>query len=175
MKPTAVMNFCPFCAHDLRSLDGEWPKTCPGCTKQHYHPVMTVVVCIVITNTGPLIIQRGIPPQQGGWAFPGGYQNFGETAQEAAARELKEEVGLDIHPKAFRFASSTLSDSGMSLLFFRTQVSGFLPETVKLCPTEVRDWKIAKTSDTLCFPSHDKELKRYYIDEEGAHWSDWST
>lgn len=32
----------------------------------------------------------------GEWSFPGGHQKFGETMEETAKRETKEEVGLDI-------------------------------------------------------------------------------
>ena len=33
----------------------------------------------------------------GEWAFPGGHLEFGETVFQTAAREVKEETGLDVH------------------------------------------------------------------------------
>lgn len=41
-----------------------------------------------------LLVQRGQPPNQGLWGFPGGKQHPGETVAEAAMRELTEETGL---------------------------------------------------------------------------------
>ena len=41
-----------------------------------------------------LLIQRGIEPFKGKWAFPGGFMNMDETAEECAKRELEEETGL---------------------------------------------------------------------------------
>lgn len=42
-----------------------------------------------------LLIERGIEPYKGQWAFPGGFLNPEETAEEGALRELREETGLD--------------------------------------------------------------------------------
>ena len=42
-----------------------------------------------------LLIERGIEPYKGRWAFPGGFLKMDETAEEGALRELKEETGLE--------------------------------------------------------------------------------
>lgn len=41
-----------------------------------------------------LLIRRGTPPLAGEWSLPGGRIEFGETAQAAALRELREETGI---------------------------------------------------------------------------------
>jgi 8-oxo-dGTP diphosphatase len=41
-----------------------------------------------------LLIQRGIEPFKGKWAFPGGFMNIDETVEDCAKRELEEETGL---------------------------------------------------------------------------------
>ena len=41
-----------------------------------------------------LLIERGIEPHKGMWAFPGGFVQMDETTEEGAMRELKEEAGL---------------------------------------------------------------------------------
>ena len=42
-----------------------------------------------------LLIQRGIAPDKNKWALPGGFIKLDESIETAAARELKEETGID--------------------------------------------------------------------------------
>jgi 8-oxo-dGTP diphosphatase len=43
-----------------------------------------------------LLVERGIEPYKGMWAFPGGFLKMDETAEEGALRELKEETDLSV-------------------------------------------------------------------------------
>jgi ADP-ribose pyrophosphatase YjhB (NUDIX family) len=45
---------------------------------------------------GIVLLQRGVEPALGKWVFPGGYVDRGESVQEAAIRETKEECLLDV-------------------------------------------------------------------------------
>ena len=49
---------------------------------------------ILLRGDDVLLIRRGRPPGAGQWSLPGGKQELGETAEEAARRELLEETGL---------------------------------------------------------------------------------
>ena len=61
------------------------------------HPSVTAD-CVIFGFDGVsikvLLIQRGIEPFKGKWAFPGGFMKIDETAEECATRELEEETGL---------------------------------------------------------------------------------
>lgn len=58
-------------------------------------PLIGVGTCILKEDT-ILIIQRGHEPDKGLWSIPGGMVGYGERTDVAAAREVKEETGLDV-------------------------------------------------------------------------------
>lgn len=49
---------------------------------------------IIEVEGGIVLIERKNPPP--GWALPGGFVDYGETIEEAAVREAREETGLDV-------------------------------------------------------------------------------
>ena len=62
------------------------------------HPSVTTD-CVIFGFDGVklkvLLVERGMAPYKGRWAFPGGFHNMDESAEEGALRELKEETGLE--------------------------------------------------------------------------------
>lgn len=66
-------------------------------TYKYPRPAVTAD-CVVIAQATRevLLIQRGIEPFKGCWAFPGGFMNMDETTEQCAVRELEEETGLRV-------------------------------------------------------------------------------
>jgi ADP-ribose pyrophosphatase YjhB (NUDIX family) len=62
------------------------------------NPVPTVDIIIEVMDgrkrRGIVLIERKNPPP--GWALPGGFVDYGETLEEAAVREAREETSLDV-------------------------------------------------------------------------------
>lgn len=55
-----------------------------------------VVAAIIKKNNQYFATQRGYGEFEGGWEFPGGKMEPGETPQDALVREIKEELDADI-------------------------------------------------------------------------------
>jgi ADP-ribose pyrophosphatase YjhB (NUDIX family) len=70
--------------------------SCPACgAPVHIYRNPFPTTDVVVLRAGRvLLIRRRNPPE--GWALPGGFVDYGESAQAAAARELKEETGLEV-------------------------------------------------------------------------------
>jgi len=70
--------------------------------KEYKHPIPTVDIIIEVEREngqeGIILIKRKNPPY--GWALPGGFVDCGESLEEAAVREAKEETSLDIRLKS---------------------------------------------------------------------------
>jgi ADP-ribose pyrophosphatase YjhB (NUDIX family) len=60
---------------------------------KHRNPIPTVDIIIEIKGQ-IVLIKRKNPPR--GWAIPGGFIDYGESAEAAAEREAKEETGLEV-------------------------------------------------------------------------------
>ncbi len=70
---------------------------CPRCGGEieiYKNPIPTVDIIIEIEGKGIILIARKNPPY--GWAIPGGFVDYGESLEEAAVREAKEETSLDV-------------------------------------------------------------------------------
>jgi 8-oxo-dGTP diphosphatase len=61
-------------------------------------PIVGIGVVVLKPPHEVLLIRRGRAPMLGRWGLPGGGQELGETAEEAARRELLEETGLRVGP-----------------------------------------------------------------------------
>jgi ADP-ribose pyrophosphatase YjhB (NUDIX family) len=89
-------NFCPICGDSLAlRSDGESDRPhCHRCSRHYYLNPVPAACCFVTHGDALLFVQRAVEPCLGQWTFPGGFVEVGETTDEAALRELREETGL---------------------------------------------------------------------------------
>ena len=77
----------------------------------HKKPSITVDIFIYNENKDFILIKRKNNPFKDCWAFPGGFVDYGETTENAAIREAKEETSIDVNlKKQFKVYSDPLRD-----------------------------------------------------------------
>lgn len=90
--------FCPVCGGRLKAtkIAGNDPErsVCSKCKFVFYLDPKVVACAIVEIGSHILLLRRGVNPQKGKWAMPGGYVDRGETVEAAAVRETSEESGI---------------------------------------------------------------------------------
>jgi ADP-ribose pyrophosphatase YjhB (NUDIX family) len=88
--------FCPRCAQPATIA---YPRSisCAHCGYGAYYNPKPVAAAIPVTQDNNIILlRRGFDPGKGLWTFPGGFVDLGETVQQAAHRETREEIDIAI-------------------------------------------------------------------------------
>ena len=121
MTPT----YCCHCAGVLapRIVEGRPRQVCTACGQTTWLDPKVAACAIPVLDGRIVLIRRGIEPSRGLWTFPGGYLDRGETVEEAAVRETREEVGLDIALDGLVGVYS-FHDSIVVVVVYSAQVTG---------------------------------------------------
>lgn len=95
-------NFCPLCGSPLQDAArfGAIRRVCPACNYVHFSDPKVAVVTFITQENRVLLVRRGVAPEEGKWALPAGYVDYGENPRDTAVRETQEETGLTIEIKS---------------------------------------------------------------------------
>jgi ADP-ribose pyrophosphatase YjhB (NUDIX family) len=89
---------CPLCSSKLKykMLDGHRRQVCLDCGFIYYQNPTPAVGVITLIDGKLVLVKRKYAPFAGMWSLPAGFMEYGETPQECAAREAKEETNLKV-------------------------------------------------------------------------------
>ena len=94
------MNFCSNCGSPVESkipAGDHLPRfVCTNCHMVHYKNPLLVLGCVPEWQNKILLCRRAIEPRLGFWTVPAGFMENGETMQQAAARECREEAMAEV-------------------------------------------------------------------------------
>jgi NAD+ diphosphatase len=86
---------CPRCGGATERIEGEWGKRCPACRYEHY-PHLHPCVIVLVRDGDRVLLARKAGWAPGRYALVAGFVDNGESLEGAVAREVKEEVGVDV-------------------------------------------------------------------------------
>jgi NAD+ diphosphatase len=86
---------CPRCGEATARIEGEWGKRCPRCAYEHYPHLHPATIVLVRDRNRVLLTRKaGWAPNR--YALVAGFVDNGESLEGCVAREIKEEVGVDV-------------------------------------------------------------------------------
>jgi len=114
--------FCPGCGS---ALEGEMPPdghlNCPACGEVVWRNPLPAVTVVVRRGAEVLLVRRSIQPRKGMFCLPGGFLELGETVEECARRELREETGLSAGRLSLLGVTTDSTEyGGIALVAFET-------------------------------------------------------
>ncbi len=130
----AEARFCPRCG---QPAEVNFPRriACSHCGYSAYYNPKPVACAIPFDDEGKVILlRRGFDPGRGLWTFPGGFVDLGESVEEAAHREIHEELGIAIELGALVGVYSR-ADDRVALIVYRALAIGqprTTPEAVEV-------------------------------------------
>jgi ADP-ribose pyrophosphatase YjhB (NUDIX family) len=151
------MIYCQRCGGETAEqlVDGRYRPVCAACGAVTYlDPKLAVAV--VIERGGKLLLGRRGPgtTEAGKWSFPAGFVERGERVEDAAIREVREEVGLNVTLGPLLGLYSETGETVILAVYPATGVEGV---PVAGDDLEALDWFSPSALPPLAF-SHDKHI-----------------
>jgi NAD+ diphosphatase len=87
--------FCAHCGHATEMIEAGHVRSCPECGRQH-HPRTDAVVIMLVLRGDDVLLGRQASWPPGRYSALAGFVEPGEALEEAVAREVQEEAGVQI-------------------------------------------------------------------------------
>ncbi|VBB44463.1 NUDIX hydrolase [uncultured Paludibacter sp.] len=100
-----MFKYCPKCGSKHFVVNNVKSKQCEDCGFVFYLNPSAACAAFIKNEEGELLVcRRGKEPAKGTLDLPGGFIDYNETAEQAMAREIKEEINGDVIKTAYVFS-----------------------------------------------------------------------
>jgi NAD+ diphosphatase len=150
--------YCGRCGAPTEPLEGEGARVCPRCRAQYFPRINPAVIMLVERGDTMLLAsnRRFVGPFYSALA---GFVEPGESLEEAVAREVWEEVGIEIDEVRYFGSQSWPFPSQLMIAFTARHRSG----EIKLQHSEIRDARWFGVTDLPRLPGR-FAIARWLID-----------
>lgn len=145
----AQHRFCGQCGAPTARQAGEHAMACPDCGLVVY-PRISPAVMVLVQDGGRLLLARSPRFKPGVFSALAGFVEPGETLEACAAREVREEVGVEIANLRYFASQPWPFPNSLMVAFFADYAGGeILPDPVEI---EAAGWFTAETLPVLPDP-----------------------
>jgi NAD+ diphosphatase len=87
--------YCSRCGMQTTGIPATWGKRCTSCNSEHY-PHIHPCAIVLVKRGNELLLTRKAEWASGRYSLVAGFLDFGESLEECAIREVREETGIEI-------------------------------------------------------------------------------
>ena len=87
--------YCSRCGAETERINASWGKRCTACNSQHF-PHIHPCAIVLVKRGNELLLTRKAEWIPGRYSLVAGFLDFGESLEECAIREVREETGIEI-------------------------------------------------------------------------------
>ena len=166
--PSNLFNYCPKCGNKDLTFNGVKVLSCPACGLDYYiNPAPAVAVVLEYPDRSIVLTRRKHEPRQGTFDLPGGFVEINESVEDAARREIFEELHVEV--SSMNYIGSFPNEYVYKGVSYYTCDMAFvcpIPEGTLLHPSDdVSEALIIKPKDIdhqqISFPSISNILRLY--------------
>ena len=152
--------YCGRCGSPTRLLKaGEFAMACPACDLLAY-PRLSPAVMVLVMRNDQLLLARSPHFPPGMFSALAGFVEAGETLEQCAAREVREEVGIEIGNLRYFHSQPWPFPNSLMVAFFADYAGGVIcPDPAEI---EAADWFARSALPQLPAPV---SIARQLIDE----------
>ncbi len=167
------MKYCSNCGEKVTEIipqgDDRLRHVCEACKTVHYQNPKIVAGCIPVWENRLLLCRRAIEPRHGLWTLPAGFMENGESTEQAASRETREEACATVENMRLYGVFSIPHINQVYMMFRADMRNGeYQPGRESL---DVQLYEKAQIPwSELAFPVVKLTLEHYFTDMEKNHF-----
>tara|TARA_R110000868_G_C10922456_1_gene765790 strand:- start:13 stop:840 length:828 start_codon:yes stop_codon:yes gene_type:complete len=150
--------FCGSCGGTMLHVSGQRAMHCQRCELQHY-PRLSPSMIVLVTRGDEILLARSPRFVSGIYSTLAGFVEAGESVEQCVAREVREEVGVEIHNVQYLSSQGWPFPHSLMLGFHAVYASGDIVMQVD----EIEDARWFSVHDLPPLPAA-RSIARYLID-----------
>jgi NAD+ diphosphatase len=116
--------FCGSCGTKNTDAPDELARLCPVCGRREYPRISPAVITLIIRDDGRALLAHNKKFAQGVYSLIAGFNEAGESLEATVAREIREEVGIDVRDIRYIASQPWPFPNSLMLGFVARHVSG---------------------------------------------------